>query len=494
MRDLFSARSFSFLVLAALFLAQLSLPANAQASKPVLSDPKELESLLDPVFADRLEKLHIPGAVISVVKDGKLFFAKGYGIADVEKKTPVVPDKTIFRIGSITKVFTATAVMQLADRKKVKLTDDVNKYLTGDKVPNTFPQPITFHHLLTHTSGLDEISPGRRTSDESKVIPLDEFLKTRIVRRAPPGEIISYSTYNPALAAVAVEGITKTPFKTYLQKNIFEPLGMNHTSITAVKSEFKQDLAAGYEFSGGKYQVLPFQWFHTYPASDINSTATDMARFMIANLNHGAIDGKRFMSETASRQMLSTQFRNNPRVAGWAYGFYEWEQNDLHLFGHGGSMDDGYSASLTLVPEKNFGIFIACNTESGAEALGDTIKDEILNRYFPARTKPEVPNTKNPSPEELKKFVGKYRSIIYCHSCPPGTSYVTNPFDVKVSDDGMLLVFGGRWKQVEPMLFVRADGRQAGKYFLGFKENSKGEISYMFQLVFLVYEKVEPGR
>jgi len=466
--------------------------ARAQSPQRTVSDPKELESLLDPLFTDLIEKLHIPGAVISVVKDGKLFFAKGYGVADVEKKTPVVPDKTIFRIGSITKVFTATAVMQLADRKKIKLTDDVNKYLTTDRVPNTFPQPITFHHLLTHTSGLDEISPGRRTSVESQVIPLDKFLETRIVRRAPPGEIISYSTYNPVLAAVAVEQITKTPFKTYLQKNIFEPIGMNHSSITAVKSEYKQDLATGYEYIGDKYQALPFQWFHTYPASDINTTATDMARFMIANLNRGAIDGKRFLSEGASRQMLSTQFRNHPRIPGWAYGYYEWDQNDLHLFGHGGSMDDGYSASVTLIPEKNFGIFIACNTESGAEAITNVIKDEILNRYSPERTKLQVPDTKNPSPEELKKFVGKYRSIIYCHSCPPGTSYVTNPFDVKVSDDGMLQVFGGRWKQVEPMLFVRADGRQAGKSFLGFKENSKGEIAYLFQAVFIVYERVVP--
>ena len=478
------------LIVSALFFTQTPLPNRAQT--PALSDPKELETFLDPFFADRMGKLHIPGAVISVVKDGKLFFAKGYGVADVEKKTPVVPDKTIFRIGSITKVFTSTAVMQLADRKKIKLTDDVNRYLTSQKVPNTFSQPITFHHLLTHTSGLDEISPGRRTSDENKVIPLDEFLKTRIVRRAPPGEIISYSTYNPALAAVAVEQITKTPFKTYLQKNIFEPLGMNHTSIAAVKTEYKQDLATGYEYAGGKYQALPFQWFHTYPASDINSTATDMARFMIANLNHGAIDGKRFLSERASREMLTPQFRNHPRVPGWAYGFYEWEQNDLRVVGHGGSMDDGYSALVTLVPEKNLGIFVACNTESGAEALGEEIKNEILDRYFPSQRKPEVLNTKNPSPDELKKFVGKYRSIIYCHSCPPGTSYVSNPFDVKASDDGMLLVFGGRWKQVEPMLFVRADGRLAGRHFLGFKENSKGEIAYLFQPVFLVSERVGP--
>lgn len=487
-------RLLCLLIVTALLLTQSQLPCRAQAqtSKTNLTDSKELEAFFDPLFAERMEKLHIPGAVISFVKDGKIIFTKGYGVADVEKKTPVVPDKTIFRIGSITKVFTATAVMQLADSGKIKLTDDVNKYLTNVKVPNTFSQSVTFANLLTHTSGLDEISPGRRTSDESKVVPLDEFLKTRIVRRAPPGEIISYSTYNPALAALAVEQITKTPFKLYLQKNIFEPLGMNRTSITAVKSEYKEDLATGYTYRENKYQQLPFQWFHTYPASDINSTATDMARFMIANLNYGVIDGKRILSKRTAREMLKTQFRNHARIPGWAYGFYEWEQNGLRLVGHGGTMDDGYSALITLVPEKNLGIFIACNTESGASALAEEVKDEFLDRYFPAQKKAEVPNTKNPSPDELKKFAGKYRSIIYCHSCPPNTSYVPNSFEVKVTDDGMLLIFGGRWKQIEPMLFVRADGMQAGRFFLGFKENSKGEIAYLFQLMYLVSEKVAP--
>lgn len=141
----------------------------------------------DPIFAEQMAKLHIAGAVVAVVQDGKILFTKGYGYADVEKKTPVVPDKTIFRIGSITKVFTATAVMQLADRGRINLKDDVNKYLKGVKVPATYPQPITFANLLTHTSGLDEISPGRRTGDESKVIPMGEFLKSRIVRLLPPG-------------------------------------------------------------------------------------------------------------------------------------------------------------------------------------------------------------------------------------------------------------------------------------------------------------------
>ena len=463
---------------------------KAQSSQSAAVGQKDLETLFDPIFAERMEKLYIPGAVISVVKDGKIIFTKGYGVTDVEKKTPVIADKTLFRIGSITKVFTAMAVMQLADGVKINLNDDVNKYLKGVQVPNTFSQPITFANLLTHTSGLDEISPGRRTSDESQVVPLGAFLKTRIVRHLPPGEVISYSTYNPALAAHVVEQITEMPFKVYLQKNVFEPLEMNRTSITAVKKEYQQDLATGYDHALNKYTPLPFQWFHTYPASDINSTATDMARFMIANLQYGAIDDKRILSEKASREMQATHFRNHPKISGWAYGFYEGVQNNLRFIEHGGSMDDGYSALMTLVPEKNVGIFVACNTETGGFGLAETIKKTFLNRYFPAPTKPEIPSTKNPSPDTLKKFAGKYKGIIYCHSCAPNTSYVPEPFEVEVTDDGMLSFLGGRWKQIEPMLFVLANGERAGQVLFGFRENKQGEITFMFNDTYKVYEKV----
>ena len=452
----------------------------------------ELATLLDPIFAERMEKSHIPGAVISIVKDGKVIFTKGYGVADVETKNPVLPDKTIFRIGSITKVFTATAVVQLADRGKIKLGDDVNKYLRGVQVPSTFSEPITFAQLLTHTSGLDEISPGRRTSNEAEVIPLGAFLKSRIVRQFRPGEVISYTTYNPALAGLIVEQVTGTPFKTYLQTNVFAPLKMSRTSITAIQKEYQHDLATGYEYRDGKYQKLPFQWFHTYPASDINTTATDMARFMIAHLQYGTLEGKRILSEKSARQMQQTHFRNHPKIPGWAYGFQEFTQNNLRYIEHGGSMDDGYSAMMTLVPQKGFGIFVAANTENGGFIIADAAKKALFNRYFPAQTKPEVPQTSNPPPDALKKFAGKYRSIIYCHTCPPNSgAYVPNPFQVKVTDDGMLSFFGGRWKQIEPMLFILADGERAGQVLFGFKENSKGEIAFMFYDAFNVFERVQ---
>jgi hypothetical protein len=136
-------------------------------------------------------------------------------------------------------------------------------------------------------------------------------------------------------------------------------------------------------------------------------------------------------------------------------------------------------------------LFIACNTESCAFGISGAIKNAFLNRYFPAQTKPLVPQTKNPSPDALTKFAGKYRPIIYCHTCPPNTSYFPEAFEVKVTDDGMLSFLNGRWKQIEPMLFVSADGERAGQVYFGFKESAKGEIGFMFQENYMVYEKVK---
>lgn len=482
-----------FVIFALIIVLIQPFPAQKQSvSIRKADEAKELEKLFDPIFAGQMEKLHIPGATVAVVKDGKILFAKGYGVADIEKKTPVVAGKTIFRIGSITKVFTANAVMQLADRGKINLNDDVNKHIKGVQVPNTFPQPVTFANLLTHTSGLDEISPGRRTGDESQLIPLGAFLKTRIVRRLPPGEVIAYSTYNSALAGHIVEQITQTPFRQYVRENIFEPLAMRRTSFSNVQEEFKADLATGYEYAENKYQKLPFQWFHTFPASDINSTAIDMARFMMAHLAGGALDGKRILSEPMTREMHRTHFRNHPKISGWAYGFYEGWFNNARIIEHGGSMDDGYSALMTLVPEKNLGVFVACNTESGAFGLAGAVKNAFLNRYIPPTTKTETKPAIKSSSASLKRFAGKYRPDIYCHTCPPNTSYFPEPFEVKANDDGTLDFRGERWRQIEPLLFELTNNTRNEQTLLGFRENSKGEITYMFQDTYYVYEKVSP--
>ena len=177
------------------------------------TDPRELERFLDVIFAEQMEKQHIPGAVLIFVKDGKVFFSKGYGFANLERQQRVVPQRTLFRIGSISKVFTATAIVQLADRGRINLHADVNRYLKKLQVAATFPEPVTAAHLITHTAGFDEIRPGTQGPDAASVLPLADFLRTRLVRVQPPGETIAYSTYGITLAGLLTEDVSVMSFE-----------------------------------------------------------------------------------------------------------------------------------------------------------------------------------------------------------------------------------------------------------------------------------------
>jgi CubicO group peptidase (beta-lactamase class C family) len=471
----------SSIIIAALFQMMIVLPnrAGAQETKTVnLNDPKELEAFLDPIFAEQMQQQRIPGAAIAVVKDGKIFFSKGYGFADLDKKTPVVADKTIFRIGSITKVFTATALVQLAERQKIDLSDDVNKYLKDFKIRDTYPQPVTFVNLLTHTAGFDEINTGRKTTGADKVLPLGEFLKNRLVRRKPPGEFISYSTYGMSLAGLLVETISGGSLKEYLSRNIFEPLEMNRTSLGAVPANLQSDLATGYGYSFGDYHSMGFEYFHTFPASDINGTVTDMANFMMAHVDDGRFGNGRILSEQAARDMHRQHFTNHPKLIGFTYGFFENRRNGVAAVEHAGMMD-GFSALMYLSPDKKFGIFIACNRETGG--LQDWIKAAVLNRYFPAGKKPEIIQPPPPA-ENLDRFAGKYRADIYCHTCKEGErGYLPEAFEIKANKNGTISFWGGEWRQIEPMLFRLTGGLlDNGEAVVAFRQNRNGQITHMF--------------
>lgn len=480
-RGKYMNRVCSLLLVVIVSLSPLSqYRAQTQEAKIVsFSDPRELEAFLDPVFAAQMEKLHIPGAAIAVVKDGKIFFTKGFGYANLERKTPVVPDKTIFRIGSITKVFTATALVQLAERRKVNLNDDVNNYLKDFKIPNTYPQPITFANLLTHTAGFDEINRGRKTTSAEKVMPLGEFLKTRLIRRKPPGEFISYSTYGMSLAGHLVETISGASYKDYLNKNLFQPLEMRRSSVASVQANLRSEIATGYDYSAGGYRPLEFEYFHTYPASDINGTVTDMARFMLAHLEGGRLGKGRLLSERATREMHERHFSNHPRLPGMTYGFFENRQNNLRALEHGGVMD-GFSALMYLSPDQRLGIFVVCNRETSG--LQGAVKAAILNRYFPSQDRPDTGQPPAHLREKLDRFAGSYRADIYCHTCKEGErGYLPQAFDIKANDDGTISFWGGQWKQTDPLLFQLLNGQlDNGEVQVAFRQDPNGQITHMF--------------
>src|SRR5690349_11826908 len=166
----------NFLKSSFVFMLICASSAHAQTKPVARFTTTELESFFDSVTTSQMDKQHIAGAVVILVKDGQVLFKKGYGYANVENKTAVSPDETIFRIGSISKVFTATAIMQLVDKGLIKIDNDVNTYLTDWKIPEPYSKPVTFANLLTHSAGFDEISPGRKAANAESVIPLGTFI------------------------------------------------------------------------------------------------------------------------------------------------------------------------------------------------------------------------------------------------------------------------------------------------------------------------------
>ncbi|HEY7698254.1 MAG TPA: serine hydrolase domain-containing protein, partial [Vicinamibacteria bacterium] len=207
------------------------------SSTPAFSQPQsreELEAFLDGAIASQMRSYHVASATVSVVKDGELYFAKGYGWADREKRTSVDPEKTLFRPGSISKLFTWTSVMQLVERGKIDLDADVNTYLKDFKIPDTFPgKPVTMKHLLTHTPGFEDGALGYLLiKDEHQLVPLSASLAAHVPWRVrPPWTYSSYSNYGAALAGLIVANVSGMPFEEYVEKNIFEPLGMSHSTF-----------------------------------------------------------------------------------------------------------------------------------------------------------------------------------------------------------------------------------------------------------------------
>src|SRR5262245_12167635 len=218
-------------------------PAASEASK---TEPAheltvaDVHAFLDGFVPMQLERENIAGAAVLVVKDGAIFFAKGYGYSDVEKKVPVTVDATLFRPGSISKLFTWTAVMQLVEQGKLDLDRDVNEYLDF-KIPAKFGKPITLRNIMTHTPGFEEQIKDLINEEGAPIATLRQHLVEHMPERIfPPGTTPAYSNYGASLAGYIVEHVSGKPFNDYVAENIFKPLGMSRsTFVQPLPAELK---------------------------------------------------------------------------------------------------------------------------------------------------------------------------------------------------------------------------------------------------------------
>ncbi|HWP45463.1 MAG TPA: serine hydrolase domain-containing protein [Blastocatellia bacterium] len=467
-----------FTMLSVLSFAAWPGPPNTAAQKrsTLRIDAAELQSFVDSIFAEEMEKEHLPGAVFVLVKDRKVALSKGYGYANLEKKTPVKPDKTIFRIGSITKALTAMAVMQLADRGLIDIRADVNKYLADPKVPNRYGEPVRAWHLLSHTAGFDQIGRNRQVINPEARKSLGEFLDGQLIRIRPPGQVSCYDTYGITLAGHLVERVSGLSYSEYMKKHVFDPLGMTRTNVETPEP-LKADLATGYGYREGKYLPQRYEYYVTTPASSIDSTALDMAQFMIAILGDGEAGKGRLFSARMARQIKRKQFSNHPDFPGFAHGFWEDFRNGQRAIHHGGAML-GFLTEMYLLPDHNLGFFVAYNRDEeaggGPAPLRDILVSKLMDRWFPPAK--EVTAKRTPLPIDTEPFAGTYSHNLYCHTCYEGEGWGRSIFPVKAAGKGILEMWNRRWMAVAPLVFEEENGSRR----IAFRKDSAGRIVYMF--------------
>lgn len=439
------------------------VPAAAVTPAPL--ERTDLEAYFDGFFPFALQRSDIAGAVVVVVKDGQTLFQKGYGLADVKKGQPVDPQTTLFRPGSISKLFTWTAVMQLVEAGKLDLDRDVNTYLDF-RIPATFSQPITLRHLLTHTPGFEDTFKNLLVTDVRKTHSLEEFVKTALPPRMfPPGTVVAYSNYGATLAGYIVQRVSGERFEDYIQRHIFAPLQMTHsTFLQPAPASFGGGGPTGYKVASGP--PVPFEFIGTMPAGALTTTAPDMAHFMIAHLQDGQFAAGEILQPTTARLMHAPAYRAVAPLQALSLGFYGEDRNGHRVIGHAGDLIS-FHADLHLLLDDHVGVFVALNSlgkEVASSAVRAVLFEGFMDRYFPAPV-PREP-TLATALEHGKRLVGEYQPSRRVQS---GFAAIGNLFEVgklTVNDDATVTMstlkgYNGepkRWREVAPFVWREVNG------------------------------------
>ncbi|KAK9767447.1 hypothetical protein K7432_002755 [Basidiobolus ranarum] len=343
---------------------------------------EEVKRFTDDFFGRVIKQGQLPGAVVSVVKDGSVIYKSGYGYSDLESKSLADPSSTVVQVGSISKTFTATSLLQLYEKGLIELDQNINLYLRDEDQTqtfflstNNFKENVTASSLLTHTSGLDTKMLGTATikpqNIPSSILPALENFPLRV---REVNETQSYSNHGYTLLGHTVSKISKLPFAEYVRQHILEPLGMdastfaphNASDPTTVKirssEKYKFAVAYGKNPKTNEFERAPELYIALVPAGALVSTAEDMSKFMIAHLNHGSLsENQRILDPDTIDLMHSRQFGHNELIDGTCYGFFETNYGPgLRMISHGGDTV-GQSSQMSLFPDKNLGIFVSYN-------------------------------------------------------------------------------------------------------------------------------------
>ena len=419
---------------------------------------------LDGLMPYGLKKNGLAAAVVVIVKDGQVLLARGYGHADVAAGKPVDPASTLFRVGSISKLFTWTAVMQLVEQGRLDLDADVNRYLDF-RIPPRDGKPVTLRELMTHTAGFEETVKNLFAADAQHYLGNAAWVKEWVPERVyPSGQVPAYSNYGAALAGYIVQRVSGQPFDDYVEQHILQPLGMRYASFRQpLPQALSPHMALGYAYAGAPPR--PFELVNAAAAGALSASGEAMARFMLAQLQGGSNGGARILSPATLRQMQDYHRAAVPGLHAMALGWYHMDRNGQDILGHAGDTQ-WFHSELALFPQQGVGVFVAVDGRDDG-GLRRQLLDGFADRYFPAP--PEVPQ---PAPASARRdgalLAGRYASSRASASNFMAMLGLFSQVRIVQDRNGGLVTpdfrnLAGRprhWREVAPFLWRDVDGRE----------------------------------
>lgn len=462
--------------------AALSHQVSQERVRNVSHSSGELSARLGKLVKRQLDEYDIPGAAVSVVSGDRQLSARGYGVPDARhEQQKVNPDRTGFFMGSVAKVFTTVAVLQLVEDGKLDLHTDVNRYLKAFQVEDTYPgHPVTSFNLLTHTAGFDFSIVGAASEVPEDAGDLGESLADNQPERVrPPGEAASYDNYGVALAGYVVEEVSGKPFEEYVEQRILQPLGMSRTTFEQPHSqELENSLARGHRPSGDDQETAKGQYGAWTPTgAGAVSTATDMARLMRYLIDDERPADERVLGEKSLALLKKHHFGNDKRLPGMAYVLEERRHEGHRYLVKDGDIP-GFHTNMVLFPERDLGLYVSYNGDgnAGKAALAaDEVAKTAAEYVYGDKEGSAADGASKPSDrstsrgkEDIDQYEGSYRANRTSHSDFTRASALTGSIEVSAGGDGVLTTEGPlsadpdttrqRWRQIEPGLFQEVGG------------------------------------
>ncbi len=442
------------------------------------------ESIL-PSLQEAFDRNQPPGAVVIWVQSDSVIIHNRFGYANLEERREIDPGSTLFRIGSISKPFTAIAVLNAVEKGLLELDKDINHYFENGIVKNGSFQPITLRHLLTHTPGFDDFYIGKSARTRDEAISLAEVIEAFMPkRRFEPGEIASYSNFGVALAGYVLEHVDGRSFPTILKEDVFMPLGMINSSFDPEENAL-QNFMTGYHRNQEGLNPLTYDYILDAPAGTMVSTMNDMERFMKLILKPNGLESFGVLSQEMQQEMLSLQFTHHHGLnGGIGYLWSHIENNNHSVIAHDGGYL-GTAARLFLFPDDNAAMFVTLNImEFGF--INDVT--ELLTKTFLSSDSDDVEFISHHRPiadgRSISDFAGIWRNTRYSkHSFTKFAvllGMMGQEIKTEVVSDTLLTMpmLSGeprRMVRVEPLMFQSIDD----DYRIAFRE-SNGKITHLF--------------